>query len=210
MHPNMRGRPTGPPQGVVIKGTLITVSFLLCVGLALANQLGIVNIKQSFASLGGGVSGSDCALVVHNARLIPQGMWHSSRDDGDRLHKGLDLMAPLGTPIYAVKDGTVEWAGERKNSGWGTLVFLRHADKSTSAYAHIASWQVKVGDQAKKGQQIATIGATGNADPDAPHVHLEIGKPGDDYSADTNVDPVPWLKNCDGGWDPKWEVHKAK
>lgn len=92
---------------------------------------------------GGGSEGgpSECAIPVQGAHLIPEGMWNSSRDKGARRHKGLDIMQNTGTPIYAVKDGTVEWADfrnpEEPEVGWGRVILLRHADQGTTLYAHL-------------------------------------------------------------------------
>lgn len=87
----------------------------------------------------------------------------------NRPHKGLDISAPSGTPIYAVLDGRVAYVGMQ--SGYGNVIVLEHPDFVMTVYAHNERNMVNVGDEVKKGQQIAVVGSTGNAT--APHLHFE-------------------------------------
>jgi murein DD-endopeptidase MepM/ murein hydrolase activator NlpD len=87
----------------------------------------------------------------------------------NRPHKGLDLGAPSGTPIYAVLDGKVVYSGMQ--SGYGNVIVLEHPDFVMTVYAHNERNLVSVGDVVEKGQQIAIVGQTGNAT--APHLHFE-------------------------------------
>jgi len=86
-----------------------------------------------------------------------------------RPHKGIDIGAPAGSPIYAVLDGTVVYAGIQGN--YGNVVVLEHPDFVMTVYAHNEKNLVSVGDVVKQGHLIATIGSTGNAT--TPHVHFE-------------------------------------
>lgn len=86
-----------------------------------------------------------------------------------RPHKGIDLGAPTGSPIYAVLDGTVVYSGIQ--GSYGNVVVVEHPDFVMTVYAHNEKNLVSVGDVVKQGQVIATIGSTGNAT--APHVHFE-------------------------------------
>ncbi|HEY9802163.1 MAG TPA: peptidoglycan DD-metalloendopeptidase family protein [Leptolyngbyaceae cyanobacterium] len=88
-----------------------------------------------------------------------------------RMHRGIDIAAPVGTPIYASADGTVEKAGWN-NGGYGRLVDIRHPDGSLTRYAHNNRILVRVGQEVRQGQQIAEMGSTGFST--GPHSHFEI------------------------------------
>ncbi len=84
-------------------------------------------------------------------------------------HKGIDFGAPYGTPIIAVTDGTVIFEGMQR--GYGNVIVLEHANNVMTVYAHNEKNLVSLGAKVKKGEQIATVGATGNST--APHLHFE-------------------------------------
>jgi len=86
-----------------------------------------------------------------------------------RPHKGIDLGAKTGTPIYAVLDGTVVFSGAQ--GAYGNVVVIEHPDFVMTVYAHNEKNLVSVGETVDKGQQIATVGATGNAT--GSHLHFE-------------------------------------
>ena len=86
-----------------------------------------------------------------------------------RPHKGIDLGAKAGTPIYAVLDGTVVYSGVQ--GSYGNVIVIEHPDFVMTVYAHNEKNLVNVNDVVKQGQQIATVGATGNAQ--GNHLHFE-------------------------------------
>lgn len=86
-----------------------------------------------------------------------------------RPHKGIDIGAKVGTPIYAVLDGVVVFSGLQ--SGYGNVVVLEHPDFVMTVYAHNDKNFVQVNDVVKKGQMIAHLGNTGNSS--GPHLHFE-------------------------------------
>ncbi|WP_006243248.1 M23 family metallopeptidase [Mycolicibacterium tusciae] len=100
------------------------------------------------------------------------------------LHSGIDIANATGTPIYALADGVVIAAGPV--SGFGIWVKLRHTDGAVTLYAHLNSATVNVGERVMAGDQVATMGSTGNST--GPHLHLEVHVNGTD-----RVDPAPWL-----------------
>jgi YD repeat-containing protein len=87
-----------------------------------------------------------------------------------RMHKGIDIAAPIGTPINAAADGTVIVAGYQ--SGYGNLVEIRHADGTTTRYGHNSELSAIVGQTVRQGQQIARMGSTGHST--GSHLHFEI------------------------------------
>lgn len=92
-----------------------------------------------------------------------------------RMHKGIDIAAPVGTPIVAAAAGKVVTSGWN-DGGYGNLVEIEHSDGSVTLYAHNSRLLVKVGQQVRQGQQIAEMGSTGFST--GPHSHFEVHLPG--------------------------------
>ncbi|MGK7929143.1 MAG: peptidoglycan DD-metalloendopeptidase family protein [Spirulina sp.] len=88
-----------------------------------------------------------------------------------RMHKGIDIAAPTGTPIYAAASGEVVSAGWN-SGGYGNLVDIRHPDGSLTRYAHNSKVLVRKGDRVEQGQKISLMGSTGFST--GPHLHFEI------------------------------------
>ena len=88
-----------------------------------------------------------------------------------KMHKGIDIAADTGEPVYAVASGDVIYAGDGLR-GYGNVVILRHDNKITSLYAHNTALKVEQGDQVKQGDLIALLGSTGHST--GPHVHFEF------------------------------------
>lgn len=88
-----------------------------------------------------------------------------------RMHRGIDIAAPTGTPIHASAAGEVVSAGWN-SGGYGNLVEIRHPDGSLTRYAHNSRVLVRKGDRVTQGQQIALMGSTGYST--GPHLHFEL------------------------------------
>ena len=101
-----------------------------------------------------------------------------------RNHQGIDVAAPMNSPIRAVADGEVIDAGPAQ--GFGLWVRIRHDDGTVTTYGHNNSNTVTVGERVTAGQQIAKIGSRG--DSTGPHVHFEVDSP-----AGVKLDPQTWL-----------------
>ena len=101
-----------------------------------------------------------------------------------RMHRGVDVAGPIGTPVVAAASGVVERAGWT-SGGYGNIVEIRHPDGSMTRYAHNNSVIVSAGQSVKQGQQIAEMGSTGYST--GPHLHFEI------YLDDDAVNPVAYL-----------------
>lgn len=97
-------------------------------------------------------------------------------------HTGIDIAVPLGTPVLACEDGVVTGSGWR--NAYGNCITIDHGS-ITTLYAHNSVLQVSVGQQVKRGQQIALAGSTGNST--GPHIHLGIIKNGH------YLDPAPYI-----------------
>jgi murein DD-endopeptidase MepM/ murein hydrolase activator NlpD len=88
-----------------------------------------------------------------------------------RMHKGLDIAAPTGTPIVAAAPGVVVTAGWN-SGGYGKLVEIQHPDGSQTLYAHNNRILVQRGQEVAQGQQISEMGTTGYST--GPHLHFEV------------------------------------
>ena len=99
------------------------------------------------------------------------------------VHRGVDLDVPSGTPVRAMADARVRFAGVM--SGFGNVIWLDHGGSVLSVYAHLSEIHVAAGTLVQGGHVIGRSGATGNVT--GPHLHFEVwrwGRP---------VDPVPLL-----------------
>jgi len=113
-----------------------------------------------------------------------------------RMHSGIDIAAPIGTPILAAADGVVitsEW----NSGGYGNLVEIEHPNGSITLYAHNSENRVRVGDVVKKGQLIALMGSTGYST--GPHLHFELRIPGQGA-----VNPSAYLPSGDSVAHQHW------
>jgi murein DD-endopeptidase MepM/ murein hydrolase activator NlpD len=88
---------------------------------------------------------------------------------GGRLHAGLDIAAPSGTPIRAAQCGVVTFAGWQ--GGYGNIVCIRHTSTFVTCYAHMSRFSASVGDRVEAGDVIGYVGCTGSCT--GPHVHFE-------------------------------------
>ncbi len=102
------------------------------------------------------------------------------------LHAGVDIAAPIGTPVFTPEDGTILQAGPA--SGFGLAVAVQHGDGTITLYGHVNQMFVSAGETVAAGQQIAEVGNKGQST--GPHLHFETHT-GGLYA--NRVNPVPWL-----------------
>ncbi len=100
------------------------------------------------------------------------------------LHQGLDIAAPIGTPIRVPLDGTVVDSGPA--GGFGQWVRVEHADGTVTVYGHISRSLVRVGESVSAGEVIAEVGNEGRST--GPHLHFEVHTAGGN-----KINPRPWL-----------------
>ena len=105
------------------------------------------------------------------------GLFASDRS-GNRIHKGIDLLAKVGTPVLAAKSGQVLAATQ--NRGMGKYVIIRHKYNIISIYGHLSELDVRKHDYVIQGEVIGKVGKTGNAAyrDMLSHLHFEIRKNG--------------------------------
>lgn len=108
---------------------------------------------------------------------------------GHHFHSGVDLAAPLGTPIFASTSGTVTVRRER--GGYGLYIVINRDPQLSTLYGHLDWPLVQPGDVVAAGQPIALMGSTGNST--GPHLHFEV------RIAGVPVDPLPLLGHSTTG-----------
>lgn len=106
---------------------------------------------------------------------------------GGEPHDGIDLAAPLGTPVRTAGEGTVLYAGEQP--GYGRIAIVEHAGGLITLYAHNRDLRVKSGQKVRRGQVIATVGESGRTS--GPHLHFEVRKGGVPVDPLEHLGPIP-------------------
>jgi murein DD-endopeptidase MepM/ murein hydrolase activator NlpD len=112
------------------------------------------------------------AIVPVRGRFLSGFGWRANPfHGGDEFHEGVDIAAPIGTPVYATGDGTVKKA-DASESGYGLQVEIDHGQGIVTKYAHLSAFRVEVGQQVQRGQLIALVGNTGYST--GAHLHYEV------------------------------------
>lgn len=101
-----------------------------------------------------------------------------------RAHEGVDMAAPVGTPIHATGDGVITFAG--RQGAYGNLIKIEHELGTETRYAHLSRIRVKVGQRVSQGELIGDMGNTGRST--GPHLHYEVRVNG------RAVDPMSFIK----------------
>jgi murein DD-endopeptidase MepM/ murein hydrolase activator NlpD len=110
---------------------------------------------------------------IDGYRIVsPFGVRQLPWEGAGRLHAGVDIAAPYGSPVFAAADGVVVGAGV--NGGYGRYVELRHAGGLRTRYGHLSTWSARLtpGAYVSAGEQIAQVGSTGSST--GAHLHFEI------------------------------------
>ena len=114
---------------------------------------------------------------INNDNLTRMASGYGWRSDpftkARKMHWGMDFTAPRGTPVYASGNGTVSRA-DNNASGYGKHIRIDHGYGYMSLYAHLSKYNVRRGQQVKRGDLIGFVGSTGRSE--APHLHYEVWK----------------------------------
>jgi murein DD-endopeptidase MepM/ murein hydrolase activator NlpD len=103
------------------------------------------------------------------------------------FHEGIDITNEIGTPVVAPADGKVTFVGLK--GSYGNVIEIQHRGGIVTLYGHLNEIRVKLGQDVKRWDVIATIGNTGNST--GPHLHYEI------HLGDNPVNPLPYILNLD-------------
>ena len=144
-------------------------------------------------------AGAGAGLSIPVAGVRPDQLtdtWGQARGEGRREHHAIDIMAARGTPVVAAASGTVEKLFESKQGGH--TIYVRRDDPAwIDYYAHLDGYapDLREGVAVRRGERIGTVGATGDADPNAPHLHYEIKRmaAGEKWYEGADVNPYPIL-----------------
>ncbi len=101
-----------------------------------------------------------------------------------RMHEGVDMAGPVGTPIYATADGVVTFAGWQ--NGYGRIIKVQHEFGIETRYPHLNAIRVEVGQRVKRGERIGDMGSSGRST--GPHLHYEVRVDGE------AIDPMIYIR----------------
>lgn len=158
--------------------------------ISLASQRGVFELQQIISRLS-----QQKTLLASIPSMTPVDGWitsgfgqRSSPFTGEpAVHRGIDVAAPSGTPIYAPADGVVVFSGVR--NGFGNFILIAHGYGVVTGYGHNAQNLVSPGQVIHRGDQIATVGKSGRST--GPHLHYEVSING------RTVDPMKFILNID-------------
>ncbi|MGD9879851.1 MAG: M23 family metallopeptidase, partial [Reyranella sp.] len=167
----MRADPFDQPKNLAARGPVMTHG----TGRAM-------NVTVNVATKRGVLAGLSPTGTTRRAVGRTSPVWY--------MHEGIDLVAPIGTPVYAAGDGVVTGAGP--NGGYGNWVRIEHPGNFATVYGHLRSFasEVEVGHVVARGELIGFVGSTGRST--GAHLHFELisnGKPVDPF-AHANFKPV--------------------
>ncbi len=178
------------PDNVSFDRLIFKPVFARLDSITFSSQNGVYEIQQVISRLS-----RQTTLLASIPSLAPLDGWITSAF-GKRtspftgepaIHKGLDVAAPTGTPIFAPADGVVLFAGQR--TGFGNYILIAHGTGITTGYGHNAHNLVSAGQVLHRGDQVATVGQSGRAT--GPHLHYEVILNG------RTVDPAKFILNID-------------
>lgn len=118
-------------------------------------------------------------IISSSSQIIVRNDAYGSGEFGakrrsDRSHSGIDMVAPIGTPVYAAKSG-IAFRGEVP-TGYGKYIMIYHPDGYQTYYGHLSDWVANSTKHVRRGELIGYVGKTGNAAFKSmqPHLHFEI------------------------------------
>lgn len=141
------------------------------------HELPYVNRAEFVAPLG---------LAPLTVRHDAKGSGHyGARRSGSRVHAGVDLLAKIGEPVYAIRSGRVREA--RYHRGLGYFCEVDHGEGFSSLYAHLSRLDVRRGMRVRQGQLLGAVGKSGNARSKwvAAHLHFELRRQGQAFDPAT-------------------------
>ena len=168
---------------------------LITITITIIMAFGILGCSSTFKSKNrndgvGGISMPSRSVaisdIVNRGRLSSGFGYRQDPFNASKVqyHYGIDIAAPVGSPIRSAMDGQVVFSGRK--GGYGLIVKIISGQEITK-YAHCSYLLVKEGDYVYRGDVIALVGSTGRAT--GPHVHFEI------VSSGRNQEPLAWLSN---------------
>jgi murein DD-endopeptidase MepM/ murein hydrolase activator NlpD len=154
--------------------------------IAKSNGLGLAKMVEKALDSGGARPDKNITLSAPTKGLVSSqfGLRVDPSRGEERLHKGVDIAAPAGSPVRAAATGKVVYSAW--SEGYGNLIAIDHGHGLVTRYAHNAANLVSVGQQVQAGQTVGLVGSTGRST--APHLHFEVLRRGE------AVDPLSLLE----------------
>ncbi|GLV21595.1 M23 family metallopeptidase [Sphingomonadales bacterium 56] len=155
-------------------------------------DIGFSNLFSSMQRLDGGVKAANNNIptgrpVLKLSLTSNFGVRSDPFNGGARMHKGIDIPGPVGTPIYATADGIVSRAGWA--SGYGNLVQITHGGGLETRYGHMSKLVAAPNSFVRRGQLIGLMGSTGRST--GSHLHYEVRVDGQ------AINPMPFVTGPD-------------
>ncbi|HEX8618072.1 MAG TPA: M23 family metallopeptidase [Thermoanaerobaculia bacterium] len=190
---------------VLVAGWLAGGAFIVLISVLLAETVakpvepsGATTAGSSSAASGSVSPGAAVSIIVPVLGIAASQL----RDNfdqvrgGGRIHHAIDIMAPHGTPVVAAVDGTIQKLFNSKAGGI-TIYQFDQAEARVYYYAHLARYAAGMAEGlfVKQGTVIGYVGVTGNAAPDAPHLHfsIEVLPPTKEWWKGIPLNPFPLL-----------------
>lgn len=155
------------------------------------SDMGFSNLFNSMQRLDGNVKS---AAYIPSGRPVAKlsltsnfGVRSDPFNGRARMHKGIDIPGPVGTPIHATADGIVSRAGWA--SGYGNLVQISHGGGMETRYGHMSKLLVKPNSYVRRGQIVGLMGSTGRST--GSHLHYEVRVDG------AAINPIPFVAGPD-------------
>ena len=170
-------------------------------GVTLAGQKDVINPDSGpRVAVAEGVTVGPAGLAIPVVGIQASELldtFSQARAGGARRHDAIDIMAPTGRPVVAAAPGRVERIFFSQGGG-GNTVYVRSDDgRWIYYYAHLSAYApgLREGQRVRRGAPIGFVGATGNANPDGPHLHFAILRmePGEKWHQGTPINPYPLL-----------------
>ncbi len=144
-------------------------------------------------------NGPQLSLPIANVKPADVHDMFDQKRGEERRHEAIDIMAPRGTPVLAVDDGTVRKLFTSKPGGL-TIYQFDPTETYAYYYAHLDRYadNLKEGQKVRRGQVIGYVGTTGNSDPNTPHLHFALLLLGADknWYKTTAINPYPYFANA--------------
>ncbi len=194
---------------IAATATITSAAWILFGAIWFTRPVSSTTAPTQLAATGGGSAervatappaANEQGLVIPVAGVTPEQLvdsFEDARGGGSRRHDAPDIMAPRGTPVIAAAAGTVEKLFH--SDAGGNTIYVRSPDRATIFYyAHLDRYadDLREGQAVSQGQALGAVGSTGDANPDAPHLHFEIMRTTPNakwYEPATSVNPYPLL-----------------
>jgi murein DD-endopeptidase MepM/ murein hydrolase activator NlpD len=162
---------------IVITATMTSAAWIVAGGTLGGLMPGLAGEEPAGPQAEGNASGNARLLIPVEGVTVDKlrDTYSESRGNGRRTHEAIDIMAPRGTPVIASAPGTIDKLFLSKAGG--NTIYLRSEDRRTiQYYAHLDQYAagLREGRKVARGERLGTVGSTGNASENAPHLHFAI------------------------------------